>query len=373
MRKYIFVFSALIAFALLAFAFSPALANAVIQAVTATPTFVPPSVTPTTIYKTCPVGTPAGWGTYTPSPLWALECSQCAIITTPTSTASPTATALYYGTGTPPVGCTPSAPSGVGTPVSCAYATVTSVPTALPAQTLIPNNFGIVLGTCQRPYSFSPSSATSSVTNYNNGYRIDFSFVQSSSDYQNNCISYDFTGVGAGSIKYFTVDATASGKFVAAFPDLLSGSWSTGWDGYGLGHLVKDFTRTGTNITIYSAGNGSNSVIGSIYVMPQPIIGTPFAVVPSPTATPYFDVGYCSSVAPVDTDFGFDLFVPDGVANCDIGWDAITLGENEFPAVQICLQPSSFGVIKMFGEDYEIGFIALAVAAAFIYRFVRTV
>ena len=84
-------------------------------------------------------------------------------------------------------------------------------------------------------------------------------------------------------------------------------------------------------------------------------------------------VSYCASVSPLDSGFGWDLFVDDGSPNCDMGWDAFDVLDYHVPTVQICLQPVRFGVIKLFSQSYEVGIFALAVAAAFFWRFWRTI
>jgi len=92
---------------------------------------------------------------------------------------------------------------------------------------------------------------------------------------------------------------------------------------------------------------------------------------PGPPGTPV--VSYCASVSPLDSGFGWDLFVDDGSPNCDMGWDAFDVLDYHVPTVQICLQPVRFGVIKLFSQSYEVGIFALAVAAAFFWRFWRTI
>src|SRR5689334_9468316 len=90
----------------MAMIFAPSTAEALRQAtLTPSPTFIPPSVTPTYYSYACPVGTPLGWGTYTPSPLWLSTCNSCPSL--PTSTAAATFTpsmltmTALYQTGTP--------------------------------------------------------------------------------------------------------------------------------------------------------------------------------------------------------------------------------------------------------------------------------
>jgi len=109
-------------FAVLGFVSVPVMVQAAdVFQVTSTATFIPPSPTPTQSNFVCPVGTPAGWGTYTPSALWMVECSSCGSVGTPTGTATLTPTATLapltataqYLTGTPTATITPTS-SGPG-------------------------------------------------------------------------------------------------------------------------------------------------------------------------------------------------------------------------------------------------------------------
>lgn len=98
---------------------------------------------------------------------------------------------------------------------------------------------------------------------------------------------------------------------------------------------------------------------------------------PSPTPGPASYGGYCSGINQHSyDDFGFDLFQDDGPPNCDMGWVSRDFGTGEdtyhLPGVRICLQPSRFGVIRLFGENYEMGTIAIVMAVALAYRFIRT-
>ena len=166
---------------------------------------------------------------------------------------------------------------------------------------------------------------------------------------------------------YVSVDVETSGT-VQTLSLLNSGQIRNGHyeyiyqTGYVNGHLFSGI----------AGGVGMNTTM-TIYIMPQPVISTPSPSTPTSFPTPYFDTGYCSSIAPTISEFGFELFKPDGVENCNMGWDEWTVGGYTMPAVQICFQPSDFGVIRMFGREFEVGTMALVAAAAFIWRFLRTV
>lgn len=474
---------------------SPVFAYDFLQ-VTSTATFKPPSPVPTVINKVCPVGTPAGWGTYTPSPLWALECSSCASITTPTVTASPSAVPTWDGTGTPVPTATITNTPTVTPTVAPICNPLYPTPTVLPQSTVVPqtvvNNTaltysaGWTLGTYSGMYQndnhqsnvvgsyytydfvgnsiaiygwrhTSGGTAQVYIDNVLHGtYSANGTFVINFLHYTASGFGYGshtlkvvhasgayigvdkliYTGLSitptpisgsftwlsggtpsgfngtygkivysggppaAGTGLLFTVNFSPNAarqityKIVATNHEVTANGGNTanmfvGVAGVNVGNMVS---VSGTDVTSYgnyygyltvTAGNmsvsfdtpsdwpNSGQTDISIELWSYPTCD----LVPFGTATPapYFDTGYCASVAPVSDDFGFDLFVPDGALNCSLGWDAVTLGENVFPAVQICFQPSIFGVIFLFGEDYEIGFLALGVAAAFIYRFVRTV
>lgn len=366
---------------------------------TVTATFIPPSPSPTPINKTCPVGTPSGWGTYTPSPLWAIECGQCdAVAGTATPTVTPT---LWLGTGTPPVGCTPI-PAGTGTPSpSCGFApTATASPSpsptpsnscggsisvtniSLPAinsvTTLISNSLvcEIINGTsvwCHGQIVYRDNHATSDMGWQ--GVQVSISplpntktvYIRNKNWSAGGLTLSMYSGAHSGS-------ATIGGGTGAGTCDGIGDIGGQdrnnvcGSGSGGITTLILAVVSTG------ASGNISTNNIDSTFSLSQDLacLVTPM-VSPSPSPTPYVNSGYCSSIAPPLDDFSFDLFKNDGAVNCDMGWDGFTVGETEFPSVQICFQPVQFGVIKMFGQEYELGVIALAVATAFIWRFMRTV
>lgn len=358
---------------------------------TGTATFIPPSSTPTSLSVSCPIGTPAGWGTYTPSPLWGLQCGACSAINTATPTATVTAAPTYYysGTGTPPATYTPTA-------------TATSTPTATPT--------AVIYGAISCDTGDTNCSQVSADT-----LRISYSRTNA---YCNGCLyldtiyKYKLANVGTvyarvswvpGSISTWHVGSNGventdigvnkSGGYyyIDTVPDM-----NTAYQNY---NTANHQTTTTSHKDISFYDNQANVVhnvnlsdrapwsngfrttdvtTGTVVLIStNPQFNTSPTATPAPTSTPYFDTGYCSSIAPnPEADFGFELFQPDPsfpTPNCDIGWDEFTVGETTFPQVQICMQPSLFGVVTMFGQAYEIGTIAVAVAGAFIWRYMRTV
>ena len=381
--------------ALLGFLFVSPIAAFAYQIGTATATFIPPSPTPTHYSYSCPVGTPAGWGTYTPSPLWDLTCSNCSIITTPT------ATPAWNGTGTPPPGCTP-VPVPVGEAMYC-YQNPTSTPTI--SATAVPTiNYSVQTMYCLTSNCVQNNSHSVSVTvtsGYKTGRQLNFEFFNkigsqkvyykivglSGSTYQNQYENKDssqllvYTTFRVGqNTNNWQLDQTAtysSGSqsgdwWIRSFQGSeLSGDWDTG---------LADLQNYNSSFLYLYVGPQVSGYAQRFY-LPTNVVVTfssdplvlPPTATPAPTATPYFDTGYCSSIAPTISEFGFDLFRPNGSLNCNMGWNEWTVADYTMPAVQICFQPSDFGVIRMFGRDYEVGTMAMVAASAFIWRFLRTV
>ena len=354
---------------------------------TVTATFIPPSPSPTPINKTCPVGTPSGWGTYTPSPLWAIECGQCeAVAGTATPTISPTP---WLGTGTPPAGCTPM-PAGTGTPSPFCV-----VPTGTVAPTATPNGCGALsVASFEVPQTLYTSTLVSSdftCENMDNGVWCHGQYVYTDTsaggdsyrmaqlilntngsqgyfEYNNNFTHSNGETYGTGS------GSTMAGSTTFDTPvswSALSGQLILPKSNSGI------ISSTGMNYLKYGGigcwGTAGSTCTWDIDFKIYPSRSCAVAPTPTPSPTPFVNAGYCASVAPPLDDFSFDLFKNDGAVNCDMGWDGFTVGETTFPAVQICFQPVQFGVIKMFAQEYELGVIALAVATAFIWRFMRTV
>lgn len=339
---------------------------------TPTATFIPPTPSPTPIDLACPVGTPVGYGTYTPSPLWNLSCGGCAV---PSVTASP------IPTGTP---------NALGTPAP------TFTPTIAP--TLFVHTTPTTVGaTIYHDLVNQPAWASGSYyncQNYYNGIVCSFFISRtstSSSSVAQTAMRISWNKTGTAQNIFYQIDAIASDVYWYTHPLITSNPttpsmglqrWSTGSQpATGTGQWVSF-----SGMSAWPVANGYVDIAmstnplstatfqGTIYIQPQTIVATPQPV-PTATNVPYNPNSYCGSVVPVLDDFGFDLFAPVGEPNCAIGWDGFTIGETEYgiPAVQICLVPSNFGVIRMFGRDFPIGDIALAVAGAFFYRFLSRV
>jgi hypothetical protein len=365
-------------------------ASALIATLTASPTFIPPSATPTAYNKICPIGTPAGWGTYTPSPLWSLECGSCNSFMTSTPTSSPSPYPTYSGTGTPTIYPTITPTNTVtptSTPVTASTISCGSGSTAGFTCTQVNSYTVRYTGAHYVPYPQShpyldmryDTVQTSAFTVYTQFYTqglygAQYVFIAGGLQPPSTTITLQGMAVGQAfpySIRIFPMtrfyeNGNTHGDYINAGlyeTSYTQPSWAAGQ--YIL--RVTDGDLWSYRTHYWEAGN-TGYVLVSVY----PFGGTATPS-PAPSPTPILDTGYCSSVAPVLDDFGFDLFVPDGVVNCSIGWDGFTVGETVFPSVQICFQPSQFGVVRLFGSDFEIGVIALAVAGAFIWRFVRTV
>lgn len=394
-RLAVFLFACFVVGALLL----PPVVTAGAQALaTVTRTFIPPSVTPTNYVKTCSIGTPSGWGTYTPSPLWGLECGACVSefgTSTPTITPPP-----WLGTGTPPVGCTPAVggtPAVTGTPANSCYflPTVTTTPLSVGSISCDMSHTSVGFN-CQQinsrtlkysgmNYVAYPAgnhplqvSFTSSVVGSFTAYSrlevltapgLTFMYIGSNDNTADTTVT---TRMGNSNYIVGNLAILPMTRFYENNPSHADRVNVGIYDGEMI--MPSNFWHTYQIVTgslyTYKSFYFEGSSAGSITISIDPInnISTP-----SPTGTPYFDTGYCSSVAPPLDDFGFDLFMPDGEVNCSMGWDSFEVGNNVVPAVQICFQPSLFGVIKMFGGEYEIGMLALAAAGAFIWRFMRTV
>lgn len=344
-----------------------ALARQVTATITAT--FIPPSVTPTTMYNfECPVGTPAGWGTYTPSPLWYLECEYC--VWTPTSTAlPPTITPTHDGTGTPyPTSTITVTPSITGTPTGEGMHCIDLV-----------GSYSCWTGSIDT-YDYDFSTAFGNAT-YDELFVVAVPETYSSVTFY---YSYDITFTWSGAHSLYApsplheVWARNEGepnwaKFLnnplSGCVAGVSGSCHFEYEGQHTftlqpGKTLEFAVSINNQNVAYPAG--VTVLSGNAYVS---VVGF---VTPTPQVTPA-GYGFCQTVAPIDPAFGFELFVPDGPANCDMGWDEFGVGDYTIPAVQICFQPSQFGVIRLFGKDYEVGIYGLAAAAAFLWRYFRTV
>lgn len=317
-----------------------------------TATFIPPSLTPTPFDPGCPPGTPSGWGTYTPSPLWLLECEHCFWTATPTGI-TPTVT------GTPPT-ATPTQP------------TPTNTPSVLPG--------GLSCG----------SITDGSCTVYDGGSRV-------------SLVSLSIRNT-ASVWASWNMDSSLVGKSVWV-NTYLYGAWDNtcgyddrppSWSWYLNGSSAR-FTPTynpidlgiSASMTVNRLDEISVTAMGEGFSFLQMVSGwpcsynthsgivdvytyNPAVVTPTPSPTP-FGPAYCGSVSPYDNGFGWDLFEEDGPPNCDLGWEEFSFLEYTIPPVEICLQPVKFGVVKLFGTEYEVGIFGLAIAAAFFWRFWRTI
>jgi hypothetical protein len=338
--------------------------------ITPSPTFIPPSITPTTYSYACPVGTPLGWGTYTPSPLWQTTCGACASL--PTSTIVPTSTII-------PLTGTAMALTATSTITPSPSPTVTPTRTATPVSSFYFGNLEVTWNNPSGEGNYSctsnpVSTGQSSITCSGN---LKYTDASTSAGYA-TYFGFKFRGdANTGSIPatyYYSISYTGNGVH----------NYCDNENSFNMSTTIpcSSGTLTGATNTTYFLGVRSDSfstnsftgVVGgpfSITVQSYPLEAATATPTLTPTTIPYIST-YCSSVAPQFDDFGFDLFQPEGEPNCAIGWDEFGVGDYTMPAAQICLQPSKFGVIRLFAIDYEVGVYGLVAAAAFFYRFFRT-
>ena len=307
-------------------------------------------------------------GTFTTVTDRLLECQDCEAVSgtyTPTSTPSPAPT--WDGTGTPPSTAT-------GTPTGVATVTVSPTPGSPQlvcessgcielSDLLITEHFeGEVL------VSVHPENVvtmnyhrTSSVASPLYVYwRVAHAELQNTTTSNKNVgdrykLITNITLVD----KEFVASGITPGEIRDVTYDWDAVTGSTNW----LGTIFTGVQLHGAIGVIYRYNL-------DIFVSTSPVDFVSLTPTPTPmvTATPYVDTGYCSTVIPHD-EFGWDLWIPDGEANCDIGWEQFEALGYVIPAVQICLQPVLIGVVTLWGEEYEMGVYALALAAAFFWRF----
>jgi len=364
--KYIFLLIVVAVFALLVFLVPSVGASSLLQ-VTDTPSPVFETATPSptvSLWGDCPVGTPVGFGTYTPSPLWSVECSKC--FNTPTVTPSPFPTidptlypTEYALTGTPTV-LPSSTPSG-SSPVSCGYQTMNSGEyscTQLDTNSVLvyPYAFGSPAGDRKLFDGFITVNGSGPALLSYSGFDL---YDTNAHNYYNQTAPWYSEKI----VTFAGLDITPSFTSNTYHSDM--DFWRVRWDYVPASFEVQlpydvdiyNLVVTDKASTYHLAGSSFNITITSNYSI-------------TPTPEPSIYSGFCSSVAPpVDDTFGFDLFMPNGFPNCDMGWDSFEVGSYVIPAVEICFQPSQIGVITLFGNSYEMGVYALAAAAAALWRF----
>jgi len=327
--------------------------------------------TPSGPEQCLPAGTaPAGWGTYTPSPGWNVDCRQCVLTLMPIPTQS-------EATVIPPV-CVP----GPTVPPGCGGAACPPTPVPCPGD-VTPTPTGGTVTPTPSPSTLEIVNAVSCDDHYDTST---CSFTCSAVDGVVTCSgsSYVVGNNGQEVIDYYANVKNTSSSPADVYVQLTSGggcfyhSWQTAPGGYwGAAPLVDRFTISGvapgagtvnhffSHLTYCQSASSSIQVIFSTKGYP----GNEPTPTPAPTALP----SACYSIIPPPPPFDWDIFIPDGPPVCDLGWSEIPLGEdNVLPAFELCIQPVLFGVITLFGADFELGPIAIAAAVAFFYRFLRT-
>jgi len=357
---------------------TPLGSSTVVAHTTATYVSATPGFTPTGVSFVCPLTTPVGWGTYTPSPLWMIECAGCGATLTSTVTAVPT----WSGTGTPPspTSTSISTPTPYVTPDGCVLPVATFLSTIEPGSSFI-NCYIQSGGTCTL---ISPTVYRFVYSGDANEMDWGFEFVPAS-------VPVQVTVDGQVSLAETYGDPQnpvnrAEGDFhINVFGNTMSQYDVTDWCYGPIAYQSMCANSIHRTYTMVGPGwpYGGFSFKQSWYpdwpsedVMNYDFLVTLGAVcaqygTPMPPGTPV--VSYCASVSPLDSGFGWDVFVDDGAKNCDMGWSEFSIGDYDIPAVQICLQPVQFGVIKLFGNSYEVGVFGLVVMAAFFWRFWRTI
>jgi hypothetical protein len=400
------LFGYLLGFVFLGFALAPVgvqASEAIGQVVaTVTNTFIPPSVTPTDSNFACPVGTPAGWGTYTPSPLWLVQCSGCSVVVTPTVADPPTSTTVPTFVSTQ-AAMTGTAQFLTGTPTvtQTVTQTVTATVAAYPSLTCAQIFPATITCTQIDDHTILYGGVAGNTAPYTQG--VGFQYTTSAAAPGLINAVFNIVGTNNAVIRHYPTSSAQSFEIWQRGPStnrwllnltadhtveagsvgvetVPNGSYSFSYTAVaGSGELYWNVLYMSTrqyfwNASIIGGTGGSTLLLSTAPLLSLTPTVTPTVTgAPTVTATPPFDTGYCASVAPLTDVFGFDLFVPDGAPNCDMGWDEFGVGEYVIPAVQICFQPSQIGVITLFGNAYEAGVFALAAAAAFLWRFFRTV
>jgi hypothetical protein len=280
-------------------------------------------------------------------------CGQCLTQVSAGGTFTPTA---WSGTGTPPASPTPSIINPVITYTSKLIARTngdspsvgtTGYTGGLNCSTLV--NGGL---SCSGSYSWTDISQFTD-------YAVDIVFLSS----QPVKMYWLASGV---------IDLGAYGRFPNASTWQVNAGYYSGYNDYygalvdGQLHVTNGNDDKTLEFILNGGGvNNLNSLTVNIALAPSP----DFTIAPTPTPAP---ASYCSTLAG-DPGFGWDVFTDDGAPNCSIGWDGFTLGSVSVPSARICLQPVRVGHVEVFGFTFYLDVLLLAGAAAFFWRFWRTI
>lgn len=324
----------------------------------------------------CPVGTPVGAGTLTPSYFWEFSCGQCLLTPVSTSTSVPIPTV----TGTPPTP-SPTIPVPTGTPTDCGALPFAGWVSYTRDQT---NGVGNSTVSVNMEFCDNASSSTihcrfhvvqSSTTpsSYTQYGIVTIKFLTTASysvgafpeiteidpGYSNITFEACRTSNGCGTTSYTTSDSwdalTQANALTAPWTDRLE-AFGSGYvnGGIRIRSTVKcnDDCRAEYSMDIHlSRGEGC---IGHDYVFPT----------------------YCSAI---ETDASEDVIDPGltwggvsyGYNACvDIGgWSLSWLGiDYDFPLVRFCMQDVSFAQMTVFGVAVNIDSILYVLVAAWAIR-----
>lgn len=366
---------------------------------TPTPTYQPvfPTYTPLpTEGMDCPEGRqPLGAGTVTPNPYWSANCAQCitpewAIETStlwPTSTAMPTATATVSPTATStPISYYVSARYKLdGGSDQILYqgwnninfgpatshelqVTLADIRSNWSAYLIIVTEATGVKAANSQHYDRITATKSTSVTGYAYGMYDLFG------------LAWDWLyGVGSWFDDYRNY--MAPGEFDVPFNYTL-------WNGFYF-HVSNNGGYPGKNLIWYQRPYNSPTWGGNIsgrfrvYLQLWPDAGP--TATPSPTMTPYatatYPASFCSEVegeeGQGETEDYFALPAPTFGSSTCYGIDSITiplswLGFDDvyIPGVEVCFKPIYFGILKMFGLNIDLDYIAYVLAGVAILRMI---
>jgi len=336
-----------------------------------TPTLTPVPLTPTSTpdLSYCPEGLPEGWGTVTPSYLWMDTCQACLDVLTPADTPTPQPSVTPGGptlTPSPTVTVSPTPPAGVFYP---------------PNNLMIGDLYGCGAFGCDAnswTFDYSCVDYGSSMT-----CLVDWMAVDGRGDYDMwGGLGMGVTAPVQGTTYYFGSKEMAPGVHIydryvyQPVPYELStwGYLAQGSDPH-LVNTVYDPYNGGLGLWLFTVG-GQGTWTGQMCLFMSTSEITDFSSCEAGTPTPYpTSVPLtCGSVGSEDPNYGFsfEIFVPDGPMTCG-GWAETGVGDNFLPPFELCFQPSQFGVVRLFAVEFELGTLAVIAAAAWIWRYLRTV
>ena len=341
-------------------------------------TFVPlfPSSTPEpTKDLTCPGVQPSGYGTLTPDPYWLLNCSPC-LTNVPHSTASPFPVSTFM------IPLTQTAQAGI-TPTITATQTVTAIPTSAVGLSCATSaggtcsqiNSNTVGGTFNHVSNGTSKASYLGINPVPSGTPLYVRFSMINMIYDNYYIQRNWSGY----ISYSNTGPATLEINPNNIP-LLVGHNSLLL--YNKQYVINPSNASlGTTYYVYLTHSGiqgtyTQDVTYTVYVSTDGFYSdaTP---TPTPTVTPT-PSGYCSSIVGTDAlgiDSEFALPVPVlGAKTCPVNYGGndvplfglFGLPDVHIPSIQVCFQDITFGILKYYGMDIDVDYLAYILAAAVI-------